>query len=261
MNYYYTRPDNAVAGPASLNEIRVFVANGALGPDPMIVPEGGTQWRPLSAITGAPPPPPVPAKPNAFTYALKDAVSAFQLLVTNPVGGLSPAFERLGAARAAGAGVVFGVVFAGCWLFAIYRFMGLASKDPNFIRALGVSLLPFGSLVVAIAVVRMIFRGRPGFTHDLFLAGAALLPFALASLAAALFLLNQPATTVAATEAFERNLFIFFSIATYLTVLMLYAGLTRVSRISDRAATIGVPCAVAAMLFLCYFVLDSMQKP
>jgi hypothetical protein len=58
----------------------------------------------------------------------------------------------------------------------------------------------------------------------------------------------------------ERNLFIAYTAATYLTVLMLYAGLTRVGRISERAATIGVPCAVAGMIYLCAFVLDAMQK-
>lgn len=252
-----------MAGPAAIEEIRALIATGALPHDPMVVQEGGTQWRPLSAWLGAPPPPPMsgaPTQPNWVATSLKDAAEAFKFLVTNPVGGVSPAFEKLGPARAQGAGVVYGVVFALCYTFFFYRILATEGGQARFWSALGISIVPFCCLVIATSLVRMIFRGRAGFGQDVYVAGTSLLPFALAALVIALSMLNESPTTLEALRTFERNLTIALSAAAYLTVLMLYAGFTRVGRISERAATIGVPCALAGTWFLCYYIIKSIEK-
>src|SRR5580704_14553797 len=48
MNYYYADNENQTAGPVSLEAIRALVKKGLLRRDPMVVPEGGTEWKPLS---------------------------------------------------------------------------------------------------------------------------------------------------------------------------------------------------------------------
>lgn len=250
-----------MAGPATVEEIRALIATGSLRHDPMVVQEGGTEWRPLSASIGTPPHMSgAPVQPNWLATSLKDAAEAFKFLVTNPVGGMSPAFEKLGQARAQGAGVVFGVVFALCYTFFFYRILANAGGQARFWSALGISIVPFCCLVVATAMVRMIFRGRAGFGQDVYVAGASLLPFALAALVIALFMLNEPPTTLEAVQTFDRNLTIALSAAAYLTVLMLFTGFTRVGRISERAATIGVPCALVGTWLLCYFIIKSIEK-
>ena len=50
MKYYYADAQNKTAGPVSLEELQALVKAGALKSDPMVVPEGGSEWKPLSAF-------------------------------------------------------------------------------------------------------------------------------------------------------------------------------------------------------------------
>jgi hypothetical protein len=52
MKYYYADAQNKIVGPVSLDELRALVIAGGLKSDPMVVPEGGSDWKPLSAFVG-----------------------------------------------------------------------------------------------------------------------------------------------------------------------------------------------------------------
>ena len=56
MNYHYLDPNNQPAGPASLDEIRALAGAGKIAADPLVAPEGGTEWKLLSALAGPKPP-------------------------------------------------------------------------------------------------------------------------------------------------------------------------------------------------------------
>jgi hypothetical protein len=53
MNYHYLDPNNQPGGPVSVEEIHALVRQGKLAADPLVAPVGGTEWTPLSVVTGA----------------------------------------------------------------------------------------------------------------------------------------------------------------------------------------------------------------
>lgn len=168
--------------------------------------------------------------------ASKDALAAFKMFATNPVPGLSTTYESLGPARALGVGVVFGAVFAVALLLGVYRFLPQWTRPQGiggFFAVAVVAIVPYISLFAASFVVRTVFRGQGSWGSDGFLAGAALLPFALVALLVAL-LGSGNAEVVAIVALF----------AVCLTILMLFAGLTRIQKTSERAATLAVPLMV-----------------
>jgi hypothetical protein len=182
--------------------------------------------------------------------ASKDALQAFKMFASNPVAGLSVAFESLGQARALGVGITFGVLFSLCFLLGIYRLLPEWGRPPGFggfIKTLVVAVVPFISLFGAGVLGRKAFRGEGGFGHDSFIAGASLLPFGfVALLAAILGLGNMEVITVV-------TLF-----AVCLTILMLFAGLTRIYKISERSATMAVPLMLIASSWLSKIIYAAM---
>jgi hypothetical protein len=252
MKYYYAGPDNKTTGPVTLDEIQTLIKNGTLKSDPMVVPEGSTDWKPLSAHTGqapagGPPPPPPPAGSHQAALAAekakeasKDALAAFKTLATSPVVGMAPAFNGLGPARAMGAGIAFGVVSALLLVFVSYRMTsGYEHNAGFFFKSLLASLVPFVSLVAATFGARMVFGGQGGINHDCFVAGASMLPLVLVFLVT--FILGPQNYQIIG---------VCFIFGICLTVLMLFAGLTRISGISEKAATFAVPCVVLISIVL-----------
>jgi hypothetical protein len=181
--------------------------------------------------------------------ASTDAWQAFKQLVTNPVAGLSSAFEGLGEGRALGAGVVFGAVFALAMLFAAYRIMPMVRPQgfSGFIKALLFAIVPFVTLGAATMAARSVFGGSGGLAHDAFVAGATLLPVALVMILGALLGYGNFNIT-----------YMLLIFALILSVLMLNAGLTRIAKISERAASIAVPLVVILSGWLCKVIYAAL---
>jgi zinc-ribbon domain len=184
--------------------------------------------------------------------ASTDALGAFKTFATNPVGGLADAYHSLGPAKALGVGLTFGIVFAVCILLSVYRIV------PEFMRPTGVggffklvivAIVPFGALFVAAAAVRTIFRGEGALGSDSFLAGAALLPFGLIAL---IMTILGPS---------NLNIMYFLAIFTgSLSILMLWAGLTRIYKISERLATLAVPIMIVVTGWLSKLIYRMMME-
>jgi hypothetical protein len=70
MKLYYVDAQNKPAGPLTLDELKVLIKAGVLSADPLVIEEGGTEWKRLSSFPvsrmGAPLPPPPPPPPAAF---------------------------------------------------------------------------------------------------------------------------------------------------------------------------------------------------
>lgn len=184
--------------------------------------------------------------------ASKDALSAFKMFATNPVPGLSTTYESLGTARALGVGVVFGAVFAVCLLLGVYRYFPAWARPQGvggFLKVLVVTLVPFVSLAGASLAVRSVFRGQGSLGSDSFVAGAALLPFAAVALVVAI--LGSGNAEVAGIVAL---------IAVCVTILMLFAGLTRINRVSERAATLAVPLMVLVSGWFSKIIYSAMLQ-
>jgi hypothetical protein len=184
--------------------------------------------------------------------ASADAFGAFKTFMGNPVGGLADAYASLGPAKALGVGLTFGAVFAVCILLSFYRVV------PEFLRPTGVggflklviaAVAPFVSLFVATIAIRTVFRGEGSTGSDSFLAGASLLPFGFIALIASI--LGPSNWNVIQFLAI-------FSIS--ITILMLFAGLTRIYRISDRMATLAVPIMLLITAFLSQTIYRMMLR-
>ena len=198
------------------------------------------------------------AAADKMKAASTDAMGAFKTFASNPVGGLAPAYESLGPNRALGVGITFGVVFALCALFGMYRFVsamfggfggGGGVGAGGFLRLIVIAVVPFVSVFGASAGVRMIFGGSGSFGSDSFMAGASLLPIGIVALLAAL--LGPSNYNVVTSVALFAGCF---------TVLMLFAGLTRICKISERAATLAVPLIVAVSLWLSKVIYGAMLR-
>ncbi len=259
MKYYYAGPDNKTAGPVTLDEIQAMIKSGTLKNDPMVVPEGSSDWKPLSAHTGqapagGPPPPPPPIGPNQAAIAAekakaasKDALGAFKTLAGNPVGGLAGSFESLGAARALGVGLAFCIVFVVFLVGSAYRSGIHPAGFGGFIKVVLFSAIPVASLVAATVGGRMAFRGHGGFNQDIYVAGASALPFAVVAVVGTI--INDGTV-----------LFICGMFAICLTVLMLNAGLTGIAKLTERGSSVAVPAIIVVAIFVAKWAYQELIK-
>jgi len=184
--------------------------------------------------------------------ASKDALTAFKMFASNPVPGLSTTYESLGTARALGVGIVFGAAFTVCLLIGVYRFLPEWTRPQGvggFLKTVFVAVVPFVSLFGASLLVRTVFRGQGSLGSDSFIAGAALIPFAVVALVVAI--LGAGNIEVVAIVAL---------VAVCVTILMLFAGLTRINKVSERAATLAVPLMVMASGWFSKVIYTAMVR-
>jgi hypothetical protein len=186
----------------------------------------------------------------------KDALGAVSALALNPVGGLSPAYTALGPTRALGAGAALCVIFAllGALgtMIGSEQFMmmfGFGAIDSNwfglFIRTLFSLLVLPAAMVAASFGSRKVLSGNGPVATDLFTVGAALTPLGIALLLSSLLGLGN--------YKFSMLLMLFAS--TYL-VLMLFAGLTRLGGLTEKAAAPAVPIVFVLSVYICQFVFS-----
>ena len=191
----------------------------------------------------------------------KDAVDVLKRLASDPVGGLSVAFTNLGPDRALSAGIALCVAFAlaasvGLVLGAnqlqrvasgfLGQFSGLVQGSQGFGEfvktAFQLLILPAAISVVSLGL-RKIAGASPPVAADIFTAGAALAPLGVATLLSGLIGVGN----------FEIVMLLLFFAVSYL-VLMLYAGLTTVGAMSQRAGALAVPAAILLSAWLCKVV-------
>jgi hypothetical protein len=186
---------------------------------------------------------------NKVKVASQDAVAAFKVFATNPVGGLPSAFESLEKPRARGVGIAFAGVFALCVVFGTYMTMPSWGK-PDIKGIFGLLILgavpPVGIAGVS-ALARKLFSSAGCFDGDIFIAGSALLPVGFVVLLTGILGMGN-IEVVAVLTAF----------AGCYTILMLYTGCTQISKISDAKAAATVPVMLLLSAWLCKIVFAAM---
>ena len=194
---------------------------------------------------------PTAAVADKVKAASKDSLQAFLKFATDPVAGLSGAYESLGAARALSVGISFGVVFTLCALLGAYRLIPEFARPPGvggFFKMLVCAFVPFVSLGGACALARLVFRGKGGLSNDSFIAGASLLPFGCVMLLS--------------TILGAGNMEVISALAVFalcLTILMLFAGCTRISKMSERSATLAVPLVLLLSAWFSKIIYTAMM--
>lgn len=195
--------------------------------------------------------------------ASQDALSAFKVFAVNPVGGLSTAFESIDRNRALWAGVFFALVFDVLMLLGMYlgikkvqggigsllgfypSFGGL--KFGDVLKLLIFGAIPFVSLTLSSLLARKIFHGTDGFEGDIFIAGAALLPFGFFAVITGLL-------GIANFEVVA----IFFVFAICYTILILYSGCTKISKISEGGAALAVPLMLLLSVWFSKIIFSTL---
>jgi hypothetical protein len=221
----------------------------------MVVPESGGEWQPLSLWgaqnKGVPASPTqAPMAANRTMAASPDSRSAFTIMVTNPVGGLSAAFEKLGPQRGKVVGIVFGVAFVLSCVLAGYRLKSAIPAQISlgiafYFKAFALTLVPFASLFAVNSAVRMLFRRHGSWEHDCFIAGASVVPMSLPVLVSCVVGIGEnPIVFTLLVAIFAASL----------ACLLLFAGLTQIYRISIRSATFLAPLEFAIMTLAVHVV-------
>ena len=175
-----------------------------------------------------------------------DAWQGVKLFAKSPVGGLPESFALFDDRRAIQVGIVFAIayevaVLLGALIFKsktealiggilpVRQLMGELTAAQLF-KVLFLGLVPFASLIGACALARAIFHGKGRFAGDVYTAGAVLLPTGLLVLLAALL----------GAANFEVIAILFLFALTY-SILILYAGCSRIGLISEAGAAPAVP--------------------
>ncbi len=188
-----------------------------------------------------------------------DAWRGVKLFAKSPVGGLPESYALFDERRAIGVGIVFAIVyeiavFLGALVFK-FRVAGLFGGFApiggltvgQLFKVLFVSLVPFASLVGACAGARAVFRGTGRFAGDVYTAGAVLLPFGLFVFAA----------SILGAANSEAILILSLFALTY-SILILYAGCSRIAGISETAAAPAVPVILLLSLWITKIIVAAL---
>jgi hypothetical protein len=171
-----------------------------------------------------------------------DAWQGVKLFAKSPVGGLPESFERFDDRRAIQVGIVFAITYEIALLLGALIFKSKAAgllggfvpigelSAEQLFKLLFLGLVPFASLIGACALTRAIFRGTGRFAGDVYTAGAALLPTGFLVLLAAIL----------GVANWEIILILVLFALTY-SILILYAGCSRIGCVSEAGAAPAVP--------------------
>ena len=108
-------------------------------------------------------------------------------------------------------------------------------------------IVPFASLTGACALARAIFRGTGRFAGDVYTAGAVLLPTGIMVLVASLL----------GAANLEVILILYLFALTY-SILMLYAGCSRIGNISEAGAAPAVPIILLLSAWITKIIVTSV---
>ncbi|MEP7097772.1 MAG: hypothetical protein ABI748_08930 [Dokdonella sp.] len=187
--------------------------------------------------------------------ASRDALAAFRMFAGDPVGGLAGACATLGPKKSLSVGLAFGV--AGAFAVALgvslgaggLLWLGGMSGLGGFIKISLAAVVPFASLLGVTVAIRSFSHGSGELGEAAFIAGASLLPLAVAALASGLLGIGN----------FEV-IALLYTFALSTAFLMLFAGLTHVIQLSSRGATLALPAMVLLTAWLSKVIYAALSN-
>jgi hypothetical protein len=254
MNYFYMDEQSREIGPVSLENLKSFRAAGVIKDDTLVRPESGGPWIAGITVVGT-----IKASSNAgnaqseamakVSEAVQHAKSVWLNLLSNPVGGLSPAYQQLGAKRAGEAGAVFMAAYAILVMLLVYmtKTFGIMRPDDfgGFVKLFFTVLACQLAWPAAMIIVRLINRRDGSIGGEVFVAGAISLVGAVALLLISILGFGN-----------IEVLLIILLISICVIVLQVFVGLTRISGLDERIGTFMVPvvlvgaCWLAKIIFM-----------
>ena len=196
----------------------------------------------------------------------QDAMAAFMVLLKDPVGGIAKSFGMFNGGQAKMVGGIFGAVYAvaatiGAFLlfnaliglFAMLSGgmgMGMgggipaSAKFEMIIKMFFIYLVQAAALMVGCLATRMIFKGEGDLGSDMYIGGSCLLPGAAGVLVGAIL-----------SYISFWLLIIPYIFAGCYTIMMLYSGATKISKLPDVKAALSVPVVLCIAGGVTYIVL------
>ncbi len=190
-----------------------------------------------------------PGAADKVKGASKEALKAFKGFALSPVGGLAPACEALPGKSSMAVGIVFGVAYVVCVLLGgmiMVRFHLHGIGVVDILKLILAIVMPFVSIVVISLAARAITHSAGSLNSDCFVAGAALLPIGIVALVGGILGPGNYQIT---------GILSIFAGTTCL--LMVFVGLTRISKMSDLAATIAIPLMMVLVIVLLRIMFPS----
>jgi hypothetical protein len=188
-----------------------------------------------------------------------DAWQGVKLFAKSPVGGLPESFAMFDDQRAIQVGIVFAIVYEIALLLGALIFKSKAASllggflpigeltATQLFKLLFLGLAPFASLIGACALARAIFHGKGRFAGDVYTAGAVLLPSGLLVLVAALL----------GSANFEVIIIMLLFALTY-SILILYAGCSRIGLIPEAGAAPAVPIILLSSAWITKIIVTAL---
>lgn len=192
----------------------------------------------------------------------KDAWEGLKVFAVSPVGGLADSFKLFDDKRAISVGISFAIIFEVLFFIGVNfmkkKAMGLLGFLAYFlqsekltagqlIKLLISATIPFAALILACLLARLIFRGKGRFSGDVFTAGAALLPLGVFIFLAGLL----------GVANLEVMIILALFMITY-TILILYAGCSRIAGIPEIGAAPAVPIILIASAWVSKIVVVAL---
>lgn len=192
----------------------------------------------------------------------KDAWEGLKVFAVSPVGGLSESFKLFDDKRAISVGISFAIIFEVLFFIGLNfmkkKAMGMLGFLAYFmdsgkltagqlIKLIISATIPFVALALACLLARLIFRGRGRFSGDVYTAGAAMLPLGLFIFLAGLL----------GAANFEVMVILGLFMITY-TILILYAGCSRIAGIPEIGAAPAVPIILIASAWLTKIIVVAL---
>jgi hypothetical protein len=246
MNYHYMDEKNQEIGPVSLENLKSFRLAGVIKDHTLVRPESGGAWVTCVSVVGKVETSNVPSQSPTMakvSEAVQHARSVWVNLLTNPVGGMFPAYQQLGSKQAGGVGAVFIAVYAIIALLLVYMTKTFGIIRPGdfggFLKLFFTILACCLTWAAAMFIMRLINRREGDIGGEVFVAGAISLVWAVDLLLCNILGFGN-----------IEVLAIIFLVSICIIVLQVFVGLTRISGLDERMGTFMVPVVIVAACWL-----------
>jgi hypothetical protein len=207
----------------------------------------GTDLQPKAA------PPPLGLNADRAVAASKVAARAVKLLLTDPVGSIGAAYEAFTPKHAMDVGIAFCAFFILSSLLAI-RIIGLQFGGGFFsigfkevLKVLLIAAVPAACIIGIFIALQLVTTKQKDIARAIFAGGAVLLPLALFNIAGGILGIGNWDVV---------SLVALFMIC-YM-ILLLYAGIRDVLKVSSPLAALSVPLVLIATWFLTKIILNAV---
>jgi curved DNA-binding protein CbpA len=167
------------------------------------------------------------------------------LSLFNPGGGLLPAFSRLENRQLKQVGTIYGISSSLCFICSSFM-MGLSWKLP-FWQLFLIGLIPFFGFTIVGTIQRIFWHHRGSLGTDIFIAGTAMAPIALAAILIGFIPLS----------AFSAIVPLAFLGLSYST-LTLQAGYIQLLNITEAKAAFGVATILVVNSYISYTLITDL---